>query len=142
MNTTTPPIDQLRLKLVQLIDQLTALSQILYHASLSTTTVPPSTTNPGLPSFSELLSRYNLILGHYLGMNFLLSSPSRVLAPGGMTLENELRDKWERSTVVPAVAVEEGRDWIVGMLLRTKQVAPFPPLCLATRQLIEAIIVR
>jgi hypothetical protein len=119
----TPPIDQLRLKLVQLIDQLTTLSTLLYHTTLSTATQPPSTQNPGLPSFNELLSRYNLILGHYLGMNAMLQRSSMDTGGGGRVgAEDELRKKWESSTVVPSVAVEENRDWIVGMLLRTKQV--------------------
>lgn len=35
---------------------------------------------------------------------------------------DEKRERWEGSLVVPAVQVEEQQDWIVGMLLRTKQV--------------------
>lgn len=36
------------------------------------------------------------------------------------------RDKWEGRLVVPRVQVEESQDWIVGMLLRTKQVRGIP----------------
>lgn len=38
-------------------------------------------------------------------------------------VKDKKKEKWDNVVVVPRVNVEESRDWIVGMLLRTKQVS-------------------
>lgn len=36
------------------------------------------------------------------------------------------KEGWEANVVVPGVVVDESRDWLIGMLLRTKQVSVGP----------------
>lgn len=118
MSYTSSELDALRLKLVQLIDQINTLQVQLHHASLSTP--EPSTSNPGILPWSDLLARYNLLLSQVVGLGSLLSSVGEERKTG--EAKDRKRDKWEGSAVAPAVEVEESKDWIVGMLLRTKQV--------------------
>lgn len=121
-----PQLDPLRTKLVTLIDQIQFLHSHLLH--LSSSTPLPTSENPGILSFTELLSRYNVLLSGIVGLGSLLSDLG-VREKERKGKESE-RDNWkdlkkarlEGAVVVPAIAVEEGKDWIVGMLLRTKQV--------------------
>lgn len=125
--TTTPSLsssqpvalDPLRLKLVQLIDQLASLQSQLYAHSQSTAT--PTTLQPGIPPFADLLSRFNILLSHTIGLRDLLSSVGEEGAGKGKG--DKRKEGWEANVVVPGVVVDESRDWLVGMLLRTKQVS-------------------
>ncbi|KAK4055420.1 hypothetical protein OIO90_003258 [Microbotryomycetes sp. JL221] len=124
-------LDSVRSKLVQLIDQLsTVLSQLQY---LQLTTPDPSTTQPGLLSYHDLLNRFNLMLSHVVTLGSLLSSrdqlqqqysanvaPQQQLKPQDRGRDPR-KEKWQASVVVPSVAIDEQKDWLVGMLLRTKQ---------------------
>ncbi|KAM0790984.1 hypothetical protein ACM66B_004284 [Microbotryomycetes sp. NB124-2] len=121
-------LDAVRGKLVQLIDQLsTVLSQLHY---LQQTTPDPTTSAPGILGYNDLLARYNLMLSHMVTLASLLSSDAS-LSHNSAALSQHVRpqdrgrdskkEKWSASIVVPAVPVEEQKDWLVGMLLRTKQ---------------------
>lgn len=114
---TQAHLDSVRLKLVQLIDSLTTLQSALWAASQSTS--EPSSANAGVPSWPELLSRYNILLSHVVGLGGVMSG----LGEGPSAGRDVRRERWEASTVVPAVEVDEGTDYVVGMLLRTKQVS-------------------
>ncbi|SCV69458.1 BQ2448_2478 [Microbotryum intermedium] len=117
-------LDAVRLKLVQLIDSIQLLlSQVHY---LSSTVPTPSTQHPGLLSYNELISRYNLILSHVAALGGLLSSVGDPREVERRYRSSEPRrdpkaEKWKGSLVVPAVSVEPAKDWVVGTLLRTKQ---------------------
>ncbi|KAI5476746.1 hypothetical protein MNV49_007336 [Pseudohyphozyma bogoriensis] len=105
-------VDQLRLKLVNIIDAINSLLAQLHHYSLSTP--EPSTAAPGLPPYADLIARFNLILSHAVGLGGLLSQVDQK--------GNDARkDKWDGSAVKPREVIEENKDWIVGVLLRTKQ---------------------
>lgn len=141
-NGALPDLDPLRLRLVQLIDAVTVLhTQLSYLAFHSPT---PSTANPGVLAFPELVARYNTLLTHLTALQALLSSEQdkdkerererHEGTQGGAQgrrrraeRDRDLkRDKWDSLAVVPAGKVDEANDWIVGMLLRTKQVRPLP----------------
>lgn len=115
-------IDSVRLKLVQLLDSLTILQNQLHHYNLAAP--EPTSQTPGLPPWPDLLARFNLLLSHVVGLGGLMTSigdPAMQGRPqGGRDLK---RDKWEQSTVAPRETIEENKDWLVGMLLRTKQVS-------------------
>lgn len=116
-------LDAVRSKLVHLIDALSTLLSQLHYLSLSTP--EPTTANPGILPYPDLLSRYNLLLSHFTSLSSLLSSvgdPREQERRKEDRGRDEKRERWEGSLVVPAVQVEEQQDWIVGMLLRTKQV--------------------
>ncbi|GAA5853128.1 hypothetical protein JCM8547_000210 [Rhodosporidiobolus lusitaniae] len=135
-----PNLDPLRLRLVQLIDALALLHSHLSYLAYSSP-LPPSTAQPGLLSFPELVGRYQLLLTHLGAVQGLLSSQQEKerekerdreegggLAQGGGGRRRKRddgrdakREKWESVAVVPAVEVDEAKDWMVGMLLRTKQ---------------------
>lgn len=115
-------IDSLRLKLVQLIEQVDTLSSQIHFASISTP--EPSTSNPGIPPYSDLLARYNLLLSHLVGLSALLSSVGDKREPKRGETPDLKKHKWESLLVAPRQEVEESKDWLVGMLLRTKQVCP------------------
>lgn len=125
-------LDSVRSKLLQLIESLTSLLSQLHYLSLSTPL--PSALQPGLLSYPELISRYNLLLSHCNALGGLLSEVGGGSDRGGAApprrKEDRNRDlkreRWSASLVVPAEQVEESKDWLVGMLLRTKQVRPFP----------------
>jgi len=112
-------IDSVRLKLVQLVDSITVLQNQVHHYSISAQ--EPTTQNPGVPAWPELLARFNLLLSHVVGLGALMSSVGdpAPAGPGGRDLK---RERWEQSTVAPREPIEESKDWLVGMLLRTKQV--------------------
>ncbi|KAK4048115.1 hypothetical protein OIV83_004985 [Microbotryomycetes sp. JL201] len=119
-------LDAVRAKLVQLIDQLsTVLSQLHY---LQQTTPDPTTATPGILGYNDLLARYNLMLSHFVTLASLLSSDANQANNGARPQfkpqdrgRDPKKEKWSGSVVVPAVPVEEQKDWLVGMLLRTKQ---------------------
>ncbi|SCZ97185.1 BZ3500_MvSof-1268-A1-R1_Chr4-2g07046 [Microbotryum saponariae] len=117
-------LDAVRLKLVQLIDSIQLLlSQVHY---LSSTVPTPSMQHPGLLSYNELISRYNLILSHVAALGGLLSSvgnprESERRYRSGEPKRDPKAERWKGSLVVPAVSVEPAKDWVVGTLLRTKQ---------------------
>ncbi|GAA6052947.1 hypothetical protein JCM3770_006748 [Rhodotorula araucariae] len=132
-----PDFDSLRLRLVQLIDAVTVLhTQLSYLAFHSPT---PSSANPGLLPFPELVARYNTLLTHITALQGLLSSEQDKEkerererdegAQGGAAGRRRRaerdrdmkREKWDSLSIVPADKVDEAKDWIVGMLLRTKQ---------------------
>ncbi|BGP43003.1 hypothetical protein JCM10450v2_007122 [Rhodotorula kratochvilovae] len=134
---TGPDLDPLRLRLVQLIDAVTVLhTQLSYLAFHSPT---PSSANPGVLPFPELVARYNTLLTHITALQGLLSSEQDKEkerererdegAQGGAAgrrrraeRDRDLkREKWDSLSIVPAEKVDEAKDWIVGMLLRTKQ---------------------
>ncbi len=115
-------IDSVRLKLVQLLDSLTILQNQLHHYNLAAP--EPSSQNPGLPPWPDLLARFNLLLSHVVGLGALMTSIGDPAAQGrGQGGRDVKRDKWEQSTVAPRETIEENKDWLVGMLLRTKQVS-------------------
>ncbi|GJN93205.1 hypothetical protein Rhopal_006252-T1 [Rhodotorula paludigena] len=135
--TAHPDLDPLRLRLVQLIDAVTVLhSQLSYLAFHAPT---PSSANPGTLPFADLVARYSLLVTHLAALQGLLSSEQdrdkeleRERAEGASggaagrrrRAERERdhkREKWDALSVVPAEKVDEAKDWIVGMLLRTKQ---------------------
>ncbi|GAA5940532.1 hypothetical protein JCM3775_004820 [Rhodotorula graminis] len=136
-STTTPDLDPLRLRLVQLIDAVTTLHTHLSFLAFHSPT--PSTANPGLPAFADLVQRYNTLLTHLTALQGLVSSQQdrdkdrererdegeQGGALGRRTRAQRDRDlkreKWDSLAVVPTDKVDESRDWIVGMLLRTKQ---------------------
>ncbi|KDE04815.1 hypothetical protein MVLG_04779 [Microbotryum lychnidis-dioicae p1A1 Lamole] len=117
-------LDAVRLKLVQLIDSIQLLlSQVHY---LSSTVPSPSTQHPGLLSYNEVISRYNLILSHVAALGGLLSSVGNPREAerryrNGEPKRDPKAERWKGSLVVPAVSVEPAKDWVVGTLLRTKQ---------------------
>ncbi|KAM0746900.1 hypothetical protein T439DRAFT_305791 [Meredithblackwellia eburnea MCA 4105] len=120
-------LDNLRLKLVQLIDAISTLQSLLHYASISTP--QPSTARPGLPNYSDLLTRYNILLSHIGGLGAILSSlsdekrvPEKERDKDAGT--DKKKDEWDSNVVVPAVGIEEAKEWIVGVLLRTKQTPP------------------
>lgn len=130
-----PPLDPLRTKLVHLIDQIHFLHSHLQHLALSTPA--PSTSAPGILPFPDLLNRYNLLLAAIVGLGGLLSDVAlrertrderrRAGKAEETTRERDAwrdvkRERWEGAVVVPAREVEESKEWIVGLLLRTKQV--------------------
>ncbi|GAA5909669.1 hypothetical protein JCM8208_003842 [Rhodotorula glutinis] len=135
--TATPDLDPLRLRLVQLIDAVTTLHTHLSFLAFHSPT--PSTANPGLPAFADLVQRYNTLLTHLTALQGLVSSQQdrdkdrereRDEGEQGGALgrrrraerDRDLkREKWDSLAVVPTDKVDESRDWIVGMLLRTKQ---------------------
>lgn len=137
-----PDLDPLRLRLVQLIDAVTGLHTQLAYLAFSAPT--PSTVNPGILPFPELIARYNLLLTHLSALQGLLSSEGdkeremererQEGMQGGAAgrrrraeRDRDLkRERWESVSVVPAEKVDEAKDWLVGMLLRTKQVRPCP----------------
>lgn len=112
-------IDSVRLKLVQLLDSITTLQNQLHHYSLAAP--EPSSANPGLPAWPDLLARFNLLLSHVVGLGALMTGVGdpRGAGQGGRDVK---RERWEESTVAPREPIEESKDWLVGMLLRTKQV--------------------
>lgn len=115
----TKSIDSVRLKLVQLLDSITILQNQLHHYSLIAQ--EPTSQNPGLPPWPDLLGRYNLLLSHVVGLGALMTSIGDPKGPGqgGRDLK---RERWEQSTVAPREQIQDSKDWLVGMLLRTKQV--------------------
>ncbi|GAA5972957.1 hypothetical protein JCM11641_000338 [Rhodosporidiobolus odoratus] len=134
-NHPLPDLDLLRLRLVKLIDALTVLHSQLSYLSFSTPT--PTSLTPGLLPFQDLVARYNLLLSHLTAVQGLLSSQAdkekegerdREQGPLGQRRKRKdkdrdlKRERWEAVSVVPAVPVDEGKDWLVGMLLRTKQI--------------------
>ncbi|GAA5866771.1 hypothetical protein JCM1840_004261 [Sporobolomyces johnsonii] len=131
-----PDLDPLRTKLAQAITAIVFLQDQLHFLSLNSPT--PSTAHPGILPFPELLSRYTLLLTHLTALGNLLSSQAenekdrdrdRDEGPAGTGAQRRRRkddtdarrDKWDSLSVVPAVEVDEAKDWLVGMLLRTKQ---------------------
>lgn len=123
-STTTTDIDTLRAKLVQLIDSLSTLLTQLHYLSLSTP--QPTSLAPGILPWTDLLNRYNLLLSHLTSIGGIISSigdPREKERKGKERGRDPRRERWDASVVVPAVEVEENKDWIVGMLLRTKQVS-------------------
>ncbi|BGP03078.1 LigA [Rhodotorula toruloides ATCC 204091] len=132
-----PDLDPLRLRLVQLIDAVTGLHSQLSYLAFSAPT--PSTANPGILPFPELVARYNLLLTHLSALQGLLSSEGdkererererQEGMQGGAAGRKRRaerdrdvkRERWESVSVVPAEKVDEAKDWLVGMLLRTKQ---------------------
>ncbi|GAA5853551.1 hypothetical protein JCM9279_001311 [Rhodotorula babjevae] len=136
-SAATPDLDPLRLRLVQLIDAVTTLHTHLSFLAFHSPS--PSTLNPGLPAFSDLVARYNTLLTHLTALQGLVSSQQdrdkdrdrdRDEGEQGGALgrrrrqdrDRDLkREKWDALAVVPTDKVDESRDWIVGMLLRTKQ---------------------
>ncbi|GAA6009628.1 hypothetical protein JCM10207_004131 [Rhodosporidiobolus poonsookiae] len=123
-----PDLDPLRHRLVQLIDQLSLLS---HHLALL-----PSLS--GAP-FADLVQRHALLVTHLSAVQGLLSSQAdkdkeleRERAEGSAGAQvgrkrrrererDPKRERWESVSVVPREEVDEANDWIVGMLLRTKQ---------------------
>lgn len=121
--TIPSDLDAVRSKLVQLIDVLSTLLAQLHYLSL--TSPEPSTAHPGILPYTDLLNRYNLVLSHVSSLGALLSSQndSREKERKGKDKGRDpKKEKWSASAVAPAIQVEADRDWIVGMLLRTKQV--------------------
>ncbi|BGP19561.1 hypothetical protein JCM10213_000161 [Rhodosporidiobolus nylandii] len=130
-----PDLDPLRLRLVKLIDALSGLHSQLEFLRYSTPT--PSSAAPGVLPFPELVARYNLLLTHLTAVQGLLSSQQekekeqeREREEGAQAgsrrnrkdKDRDLkRERWDAVSVVPAVEVDEAKDWLVGMLLRTKQ---------------------
>ena len=128
--TNSPPdLDLLRPRLAQLITSLSTLTSHLLHTFHSS---PPSSTIPPTLPFPDLLNRYSLLISQFNSFISLISSQSdlererdRPQESGKRRPKEERdnkRDKWSSSVVVPKESVEESKDWIVGLLLRTKQV--------------------
>lgn len=131
-------LDPLRLRLVQLIDAVALLHSQLEYLAYSP--APPSTAHPGLLPFPDLVARYSLLLTNLSAVQNLLSSEQdkerqlererREGAQGGAEARRRRaerdrdlkREKWDSLAVVPAHPVDEAKDWVVGTLLRTKQV--------------------
>jgi hypothetical protein len=118
-------LDPLRTKLVSQIDTLNSLLHLLHSYSLSSPT--PSSSAPGLPGWEEIMGRFHLLLVHLIGLGALVSGEGEAQRGGGT--RDVRREKWDGLVVVPQVPVEESRDWLVGTLLRTKQVRQ--SLCMA-----------
>ncbi|GAA5962987.1 hypothetical protein JCM21900_004333 [Sporobolomyces salmonicolor] len=131
-----PDLDPVRTKLAQAITAIVFLQDQLHYLSLNTPT--PSTAQPGILPFPELLNRYTLLLTHLTALGNLLSSQAEnekerdrdreegaagTGAPRRRRKDERdaRREKWDSLSVVPAVEVDEAKDWLVGMLLRTKQ---------------------
>lgn len=121
--TIPSDLDAVRSKLVQLIDVLSTLLAQLHYLSL--TSPEPSTAHPGILPYTDLLNRYNLVLSHVSSLGALLSShgdPREKDRKGKDRGRDPRKEKWDASAVAPATQVEADRDWVVGTLLRTKQV--------------------
>lgn len=128
-----PDLDLLRPRLAQLITSLSTFTSHLLHTYHST---PPSnsTIPPTLP-FPDLITRYSLLISQFNSFISLISSQSDLERERDRPLlsdsnnkrrrieEKDLkRDKWSSTVIVPRNSVDESKDWIVGLLLRTKQV--------------------
>lgn len=138
-------LDPLRLRLVQLIDAVSHLHAQLEHLAYAQQQQSQYGT-AALPPFTDLVNRYNLLVTHLAAIHRLVSSEQdqqqqqqRLAAEPDPTARRRLlereplgrdskRDKWDALAVVPATRIDEARDWIVGTLLRTKQVSLRPPL--------------
>ncbi|GAA5877786.1 hypothetical protein JCM3774_000757 [Rhodotorula dairenensis] len=131
--TLNGELDPLRLRLVQLIDAVSHLSAQLEHLAYAQ---PQPHLHLQLPPFTDLVSRYNLLVTHLSAIQRLVSSeqdqhqlrlaaeavPSSTATRRFEALHADpKRDKWDALAVVPATRIDEARDWIVGTLLRTKQ---------------------
>jgi hypothetical protein len=131
-----PDLDLLRPRLAQLINSISTLTSHLLHAFHNSR--PSSTIPPTLP-FPDLLNRYSLLIAQFNSLIGLISSQGdlererdRPQESTGKRRKEERdvkRDKWAGVSIVPREPVEESKDWIVGLLLRTKQVSSFASLC-------------
>lgn len=114
-------LDPLRLRLVQLIDAVSHL-----QSQLAAYQHHPSPPTQALPPFLELVNRYNLLLTNLAAIHRLVSSEQDHQQQDQLQAgrADPKRDKWDSLAVVPAHRVDEAKDWIIGTLLRTKQVCP------------------
>jgi len=135
--TQTPPLpdlDLLRPRLAQLINSISTLTSHLIHSFHNS---PPSSTIPPTLPFPDLLNRYSLLISQFNSLIGLISSQGdlererdRPQEGGGAISQGKRRkeerdtkrDRWAGVSIVPREPVEESKDWIVGLLLRTKQV--------------------
>lgn len=130
-----PDLDLLRPRLAQLINSISTLTSHLLHAFHNS---PPSSTIPPTLPFPDLLNRYSLLIAQFNSLIGLISSQGdlererdRPQESTGKRRKEERdvkRDKWAGVSIVPREPVEESKDWIVGLLLRTKQVSSFSSL--------------
>ncbi|GAA6060176.1 hypothetical protein JCM10212_005177 [Sporobolomyces blumeae] len=137
-----PDLDSLRPRLAQTI---TAISLLTDHLAYLLHTSPP--THPQTLPFPDLLNRYNLLVTHLNALATTLSSvndlererdrerldlaaaSSSYTGTNGTTTRRRRRDdardpkrdRWDSVAVVPSGPVDEAKDWIVGLLSRTKQ---------------------
>lgn len=130
--TQLPDLDLLRPRLAQLVTSISTLTSHLLHAFHNS---PPTSTIPPTLPFPDLLSRYSLLISQFNSLIGLISSQSdlererdRPPEDGPVSSKRRKeerdvkRDKWAGVSIVPREPVEESKDWIVGLLLRTKQV--------------------
>ncbi|GAA6008110.1 hypothetical protein JCM11491_001889 [Sporobolomyces phaffii] len=126
-----PDLDLLRPRLAQLINSISTLTAHLVHAFHAS---PPTSTVPPTLAFPDLLNRYSLLISQFNSLVGLISSqgdlererdrPQDGPTPAAKRRREERdtkRDKWAGVSIVPRDPVEESKDWIVGLLLRTKQ---------------------
>ncbi|GAA5899879.1 uncharacterized protein JCM6883_006021 [Sporobolomyces salmoneus] len=124
-----PDLDLLRPRLAQLINSISTLTSHLLHAFHNS---PPSSTIPPTLPFPDLLNRYSLLISQFNSLIGLISSQSDLERERDRPQEANVgkrrkeerdvkRDKWAGVSIVPREPVEESKDWIVGLLLRTKQ---------------------
>ncbi|GAA5968994.1 hypothetical protein JCM3765_002277 [Sporobolomyces pararoseus] len=131
--TQLPDLDLLRPRLAQLINSISTLTSHLLHAFHNS---PPSSSIPPTLPFPDLLNRYSLLISQFNSLIGLISSQGdlererdRPQEGGAGTTTGKRkreerdtkRDKWAGVSIVPREPVEESKDWIVGLLLRTKQ---------------------
>lgn len=100
---------------------------------------------PPLPPYEDLLARFSSILGHLVALGRQLTDARGMNdddddTESGLGLSSSDEDdddkdehgrkrdrrkeKWLNALVVPAKEIDEAREWLVGMLLRTKEVSP------------------
>ncbi|GAA5996791.1 hypothetical protein JCM5350_007791 [Sporobolomyces pararoseus] len=133
-----PDLDLLRPRLAQLINSISNLTSHLLHSFHNS---PPSSSIPPTLPFPDLLNRYSLLISQFNSLIGLISSQGDLererdrpqegatRAGAGTTTTGKRkkeerdtkRDKWAGVSIVPSEPVEESKDWIVGLLLRTKQ---------------------
>ncbi|GAA5939223.1 uncharacterized protein JCM15063_004458 [Sporobolomyces koalae] len=145
-----PDLDLLRPRLAQVITSISTLTGHLLHTLHA---CPPQSTVPPTLPFSDLLNRYSLLIAQVTSLVGLVSSqidlerdrdrpasssdPTRASTTKRRQVERDTkRDKWGSVAIVPREPVEESRDWIVGLLLRTKQT---PQVEQAQKELVDQL---
>ncbi|EFP79721.1 hypothetical protein PGT21_031997 [Puccinia graminis f. sp. tritici] len=120
-------LDTIRSKLVQLIDAITG-----FRSQLETSPLAPNSL-----SYPTLISKFLILLNHTEALSQALNTPvpsqpvDRFELPS-VRADREEREKWEHGPAKQSVlgnlaavprgleGLEDGKDWIVGVLTRTK----------------------
>ncbi|POV94656.1 hypothetical protein PSHT_16084 [Puccinia striiformis] len=120
-------LDTIRSKLVQLIDAITG-----FRSQLETSPLAPNSL-----SYPTLISKFLILLNHTEALSQALNTPvpsqpiDRFELPS-VRAEREEREKWEHGPAKQSVlgnlaavprgleGLEDGKEWIVGVLTRTK----------------------